>query len=166
MIGHISRLLSFALMHSLNHKLKLFVHIFLKKLYKNLDDIKCVFVDEAQFLSSKQIDDLFTISKVFDVAVICYGLRINFKMEAFEGSKRLLEVADILEELKTICSCGKVARYCGRIVNGKFALDGEEVVIDGSSENIEYVPLCGDCYLKKVKKLDYNSIRKRGEIDG
>ena len=87
-------------------------------------------------------------------------------MEAFEGSKRLLEVADILEELKTICSCGKVARYCGRIVNGKFALDGEEVVIDGSSENIEYVPLCGDCYLKKVKKLDYNSIRKRGEIDG
>ena len=60
-----------------------------------------------QFLSEKQIDELFLISKVFDIDVICYGLRLNFMMEAFEGSKRLLEIAEELEELKTICKCGE-----------------------------------------------------------
>lgn len=137
----------------------------LRMLYNKLNDVKCIFVDETQFLSKEQIDDLFVISKVFDVSVICYGLRLNFKMESFEGSKRLLEIADILEELKTICSCGKVARYVGRKVNGKYILDGEEVVIDGT-KNVDYIPLCGDCYLKKVKKLDYQYIKKRGELNG
>lgn len=138
----------------------------LKILYNKLNDVKCIFVDEAQFLSKKQIDDLFIISKVFDVSVICYALRVTFKMESFEGSKRLFEVSDILEELKTMCSCGHIARYCGRKVDGQFVLDGDDVVIDGTQSNVEYVPLCGDCYLKKVKKLDYEYIKKRGELNG
>ena len=79
------------------------------KISSNLKDITCIFVDEVQFLSKKQIDELFLISKVFDINVICYGLRLNFKMEAFEGSKRLLEIAEELEELKTICKCGNIA---------------------------------------------------------
>lgn len=113
----------------------------------------CIFIDESQFLTSKQVDQLFLITKALDIPVICYGLRLNFKMEAFEGSKRLLEISEELEELKTICSCGGIARYVGRKVNGSFTTEGEEVVIDGTI-NVEYVPMCGSCYLNKVKKID------------
>lgn len=128
------------------------------KISSNLKDITCIFVDEVQFLSKKQIDELFLISKVFDINVICYGLRLNFKMEAFEGSKRLLEIAEELEELKTICKCGNIARYLGRKVNGNYVLKGDEIVIDGT-DNVEYISLCGDCYLKDVKKIDYAKVK-------
>lgn len=124
-----------------------------------LTDISCILVDEAQFLSINQVDELFLISKACDIPVICYGLRINFKMESFAGSKRLLEIADVLEELTTLCPCGKIARYVGRKVGDSFATDGEEVVIDGTF-NIEYVPLCGSCYLEKVKKVDLKGVAK------
>ena len=126
---------------------------------KDLGDTKSIFVDEAQFLTKEQIDELFLISKVFDKDVICYGLRLNFKMDAFEGSKRLLEISEELEELKTICHCGNIARYVGRKVNGDYVSDGNEVVIDGT-DNVEYIPLCGDCYLKEVKGVDYKKIKK------
>lgn len=129
------------------------------KVSSNLKDITCIFVDEVQFLSEKQIDELFLISKVFDIDVICYGLRLNFMMEAFEGSKRLLEIAEELEELKTICKCGNIARYVGRKVNGNYVLKGDEIVIDGT-DNVEYIPLCGDCYLKDVKKIDYVKVKR------
>lgn len=137
----------------------------LKMLYKNLEDVKCIFVDEVQFLNRSQIDDLFVLSRVYDIAVICYGLRLNFKMESFEGSQRLLEIADILEELKTICKCGNIARYVGRKIDGEYVTDGEVVVIDGTKD-IEYVPLCGDCFLKDVTKIDYSKVRKLGEYNG
>ena len=137
----------------------------LKKIYNNLEGVKCIFVDEAQFLNKEQIDDLFVISKVYDVAVMCYGLRLNFQMNSFEGSQRLLEIADILEELKTICKCGNIARYVGRKIDGKYVLDGDVVVIDGT-KNVEYVPLCGDCFLKDVENIDYAKVRKLGEYNG
>lgn len=120
---------------------------------KITDNLACIFIDEAQFLSKNQIDELFILTKKFDIPVICYGLRNNFKMEGFSGSIRLLEIADELEEIKTLCPCGEIARYAGRKTNGKFTIEGNEVVIDGSKDNIEYVPLCGKCYLKKVKKI-------------
>lgn len=120
-------------------------------LKKEINDTTCILVDEAQFMTRKQIDELFEISKENDIAVICYGLRTNFQMNSFEGSMRLLEIADELEELKTMCKCGAIARFVGRKENGFFTLNGEEIVIDGT-ENIEYVPLCGNCYIEKVKK--------------
>ena len=126
----------------------------------DLIDTKSIFVDEAQFLTKEQVDELFIISKVFDVDVICYGLRLNFKMDAFEGSRRLLEISEELEELKTICHCGNIARYVGRKVNGNYVSDGSEVVIDGT-ENVEYIPLCGNCYLKEVKKLNYSEYKNK-----
>ena len=94
-----------------------------------------------------------------DIDVICYGLRNNFKMEAFEGSERLLTIADEIEELKTMCNCGKIARYVGRRVNGEFVTEGEEVVIDGETD-IEYIPLCGECYLKDVVNVDKEKVKK------
>ena len=74
-------------------------------------------------------------------------------MESFEGSKRLLEIAEELEELKTLCKCMEIARFVGRKVDNKYTLDGNEIEIDGKNKNIEYVPLCGKCYLEKVKKI-------------
>lgn len=118
-------------------------------------NLRCIFVDEAQLLSSKKIDELYLVSKIFDIPIICYGLRTNFKMKGFSGSTRLLEIADSLEEIKSICECGEIARFAGRKVNGKYTLEGEDILIDGTNSSVEYVPLCGDCYLKKVKKIDY-----------
>ena len=116
-------------------------------------NITCIFVDEAQFLTPKQVDELFLLTKDIDIPVICYGLRNNFKMEGFAGSIRLLEIAEKLEEIPTLCKCKEIARYVGRKVDDKFVYDGEEVVIDGENNNVEYVPMCGKCYLHKVKKL-------------
>lgn len=118
-----------------------------------LDNIDCILVDEAQFLEPYQVDDLYKISKVFDIPIICYGLRTDFKTNGFPGSIRLLEIADQLEELITICSCGKKARFNARIVNGEYIKDGEQVVIDGAVNNTVYKPLCGLCYLEKVDKI-------------
>lgn len=132
----------------------------LEKLKGKLNDVACILVDEAQFLSTKQVEDLFLISKACDIPVICYGLRTNFKMESFAGSKRLLEIADILEGINTLCSCGEIARYVGRKVGDKYVQDGEEIVIDGT-ENITYVPLCGKCFLEKVSKIDLNKIKEQ-----
>ena len=101
-------------------------------------------------MSPNQIKELWIISKLKDIPVICYGLKTNFKGELFEGSKAVLELADELEELSTICKCGNKARFNARMVNGKYTLDGEECIIDGSNENITYVPICGNCYLKDV----------------
>lgn len=129
----------------------------IEKLEGKLSDVACILVDEAQFLSILQVDELFLISKACDIPVICYGLRTNFKMESFAGSKRLLEVSDVLEELTTLCECGKIARFVGRKVGDNFVNDGEEIVIDGTY-NIEYVPLCGKCFLEKVKKYDLVNI--------
>ena len=126
----------------------------------NLKDVKCIFVDEAQFLSKVQIDELNLITKACNIPVLCYGLRVNFKNELFNGSKRLMEVADELEPLFTLCECTEIARFVGRKVNGEYTLDGEEILIDGSKEEVEYVPLCGKCYLKKVKKIDLNTAKK------
>jgi len=121
---------------------------------KITENLSCIFVDEAQFLSSKQIDELFFITKELDIPVICYGLRNNFKMEGFEGSNRLLLIAEELEELPTLCKCKEIARFVGRKVNGEYVLSGENVLIDGEQSNVEYVPMCGKCYLKKVKKIN------------
>lgn len=111
----------------------------------------CIVVDESQFLTKEQALFFWKLSKEFDIPVICYGLKSNFRGELFEGSATLIAFADELEELKTICKCGKTARFNSRKVNGEYTISGDEVVIDGTSE-VEYVPLCGNCYLKKVIK--------------
>lgn len=118
-------------------------------------NIKCIFVDEAQFLTPRQVKELFILTKAMDIDVICYGLRNNFKMKAFAGSAALLEIAEELQELPTLCACcGEIARYVGRKEYGEFVTEGEEVVIDGEDDHTEYVPLCGKCYLEKVEKID------------
>lgn len=116
--------------------------------------LDCILVDEAQFLSRKQVDELFYITKIYNIPVIAFGLRTDFKTNGFEGSLRLLEIADSLEEMPTICRCGKKARFNGRKIDGEFINNGSSILIDGSKSNIEYESLCGRCYMNKVLKKE------------
>ena len=129
----------------------------------NIEDVSAIFVDEAQFLTPDQVKQLFEIAHAMGIDVICYGLRNNFKKEAFAGSAALLETADKFHELKTLCHCGNIARYVGRKLNGVYQIDGDVVVIDGTVD-VEYVPLCGDCYLKEVMGLDFEEVKSKMKI--
>lgn len=122
-----------------------------KYLENNIDDIACVLIDEAQFLTKNQVEDLMQIVVDFDIPIICYGLRTDFRTEGFEGSTRLLEIAHSIEEMKTICKCGRKAIFNTRKVNGKFTFSGEKVAIDGFSE-VTYESLCPKCYYEKLRK--------------
>jgi thymidine kinase len=110
-------------------------------------DVSCLLIDEAQFLSIDQVDDLLRIAIIDDIPVLAYGIRTDFQTIAFPGSRRLLEISHALEELKTICRCGRKAMFNARLINGKFIFDGAQVAIDG--ENVTYESLCGQCYLRE-----------------
>lgn len=116
------------------------------------NNIKCIFVDEAQFLTENQIDELGMIVDKMNITVMCYGLRTDFKTQLFEGSKRLLEIADEIEELRTLCRCGEKAIFNTRKINHEFVFDGEQVAIDGKDE-VTYVSLCRKCYLEEKEKV-------------
>ena len=116
------------------------------------EKVDCILVDEAQFLKADQIDGLFQVAVVLDIPVICYGLRTDFKMQGFEGSIRLLLIAHSVEEMKTICNCGKKAVLNGRKINGKFVFEGKQIAID-NIDNVEYESLCGHCYYKYKNQL-------------
>ena len=116
---------------------------------ESFPSLKCILVDESQFLSKEQVDELFYITKIYNIPVICYGLRTDFKANFFPGSQRLMELADEIDELITICRCGSKARFNARIVNGEFVSDGEQIEIDTVSD-VKYESLCGKCYIKKV----------------
>ena len=118
---------------------------------KNIKDISCIFVDEAQFLKRKQVDDLLRIVIDKEIPVICYGLRTDFNTNGFEGSTRLLEIAHSIEEMKTICECGAKATFNVRMVSGKFVFDGDQVAIDGEQE-VTYESLCPKCYYEMKRK--------------
>lgn len=110
--------------------------------------VDCILTDEAQFFTTEQINQLFEIAVQKNIPVICYGLRTDFLTEGFEGSNRLLLIAHSIEELKTICSCGRKAIFNPRKVNGEFVFEGEQVCIDNDAK-IQYISMCGHCYLKK-----------------
>ena len=109
--------------------------------------ISCVLADEAQFFTPEQVDQLFLVAVTQGIPVICYGIRSDFQMKGFPGSTRLLEIAHSIEELKTICTCGKKALINARMVNGEFVFEGEQVAIDGEA-SVEYRSVCPQCYFR------------------
>jgi thymidine kinase len=114
--------------------------------------VACLLVDEAQFLTDSQVDDLLRIAIVDDVPVLAYGIRTDFQTVAFPGSRRLLEIAHTLEELKTICRCGRKALFNARRIGDRFVFDGDQVAID-SVEDTTYESLCAACYLDESAGL-------------
>ena len=123
-----------------------------KKISQEYKDVHCVLVDESQFLTKEQVDQLMLVTIKLDIPDMAYGLRLNFRREdgGFEGATRLLQIAHDIEEIKTICECGKKATYNSRFLNGKFVCDGPDVLIDGTTE-IEYRALCPACYEKYLQ---------------
>ena len=112
---------------------------------------KCdvIIVDECQFLTVEQIDQLRTLVDERDMPVICFGLRTDFLTHLFPGSRRLFEVADSLTEIKTVCACGHKATVNARIAGGRIVTEGEQVFLGG---NESYVAMCYKCWQEKIKK--------------
>ena len=115
------------------------------------DPASAVLIDEAQFLTALQVDQLMEIALIDDVPVLAYGIRTDFRTVSFPGSRRLLEIAHSLEELKTICRCGRKAIFNARKVGESFVFDGDQVAID--SGDVTYESLCGQCYLAAGGRL-------------
>ena len=124
------------------------IYKIIEEKYKN---ISCILVDEAQFLTREQVDQLLKITVLQDIPVIAYGLRTDFKTNGFPGSTRLLEIAHTIEEMKTICRCGKKAMFNARFINGEMTTDGDQIAIDNSQE-ITYESMCPKCYYKKLER--------------
>jgi thymidine kinase len=111
-------------------------------------EVACILVDEAQFLTREQVRELHRIAHVRDIPVICYGIRSDFLGEPFPGAAYLLTLADSLEELKTVCPCGRKATMNPRFdAQGKRITLGEQIAIEGEHR---YVPMCGSCFYEEA----------------
>ena len=124
--------------------------------------VSCLLVDEAQFLTETQVDDLLRIAILENVPVLAYGIRTDFQTVAFPGSRRLLEIAHSIEELKTICRCGRKAVFNARKVGDRYVFDGDQVAIDGV--DVTYESLCGACYLEESNGVLNNGRRPRADF--
>ncbi len=114
---------------------------------EQIDGCDCIIVDEAQFCTKQQIDQLKQLTKF--VPVLCYGLLTDFHCQLFEGSKRLVELADSLQEIKSVCRCGRKSTVNARFVNGKCVDDGPVVLIGGDES---YENMCYWCWQKELNK--------------
>lgn len=120
--------------------------------YNGLSEYDAIIVDEAQFLTGKQVDRLSDIVDNFDIPVLCFGLRADFRGNFFSGSQRLMEIADSIEEIKTICWCGRKATFNARLKDGKVIYTGQQVMMGG---NESYIALCRKHYKEgKLKEED------------
>jgi thymidine kinase len=116
------------------------------------DKIDVIIADECQFFEARQIDELRTIVDDYDVPVLCFGLRTDFLTHVFPGSLRLLELADSITEIKTICECGTKAAVNARIdENGRVITSGEQVFLGG---NDSYIAMCFKCWKRKIKEQE------------
>lgn len=128
------------------------------KLAESIPDLDCVLIDEVQFLTKEHVKQMTDVVDKLKISVICYGLRSDYRGEPFESSTYLLALADSIEEIKTICHCGKKATMNARIVNGKMVYEGDQVVIDKEGSESIYTSVCrlhwktGDHGLDKRKK--------------
>ena len=112
---------------------------------------KCdvVIVDECQFMTQQQIDQLRAIVNEYAIPVLCFGLRTDFQTKLFPGSMRLMELADVIEEIKTMCDCGAKATVNARICDGYIVTQGAQVVLGG---NDSYIAMCHKCYVNGIRE--------------
>lgn len=118
-------------------------------------NVNCLLVDESQFLLPNQVDQLFKLAVIRSIPVIAYGLRTDFQTHSFAGSRRLLEIAHEIKEVKTICadpSCGSKALFNARQLNGEYVSQGGQVAIDGE-DDVTYKSLCGQHYTEHVGQV-------------
>ncbi len=112
--------------------------------------VDVIIADESQFLSEEQVNQLSMLVIDYNIPVLCFGLRADFRTKMFPGSKRLMEIADSITEIKTICSCGRKATVNVRLdQNGKIITEGEQILIGG---NDCYTAMCYQCFIEKQKE--------------
>ena len=117
-----------------------------------------IIVDECQFLTERQIDQLRAIVDEHNIPVMCFGLRTDFQTRLFPGSRRLMEVADTIQEIKTICDCGAKATVNARISDGYIVTEGAQVVLGG---NDSYIAMCHKCYVRGIR--EHKKIKLHGQ---
>ena len=117
-----------------------------------------IIVDECQFMTEKQIDQLRTIVDEHNIPVMCFGLRTDFQTHLFSGSRRLMEIADTIQEIKTICDCGAKATVNARVNDGYIVTEGAQVVLGG---NDCYIAMCHKCYVRGIR--EHKKIRLHGQ---
>lgn len=120
--------------------------------------VHAIIIDEAQFLTENQVNELYYITKMRDIPVLCFGLRCDFQMKLFPGSKRLLAIADEIEETKCICAingCTKKATQNVRFINDTITFEGNQVAIDGD-QKVTYKSFCGEHYIEAYMKYTQN----------
>ena len=120
--------------------------------------VDAVIVDECQFFTVEQIDQLRAIVDDFNVPVMCFGLRTDFQTKLFPGSLRLMEVADTIQEIKTICDCGAKATVNARISDGYIVTEGAQVFLGG---NDAYIAMCHKCYVRGIR--EHRKIKLHGQ---
>ena len=129
-------------------------------LFQDTQEGKCdvIIVDECQFLTESQIDQLRSLVNDYNIPVMCFGLRTDFQTRLFPGSRRLMEVADTIQEIKTICDCGAKATVNARIDgDGHIITQGAQVVLGG---NDSYIAMCHKCYIRGIR--EHRVIRLHG----
>ena len=117
-----------------------------------------IICDECQFFTEKQIDQLRAIVDEHNIPVMCFGLRTDFQTRLFPGSRRLMEVADTIQEIKTICDCGAKATVNARINDGYIVTEGAQVVLGG---NDSYIAMCHKCYIRGIR--EHKKIKLHGQ---
>jgi len=118
--------------------------------------LQWILVDESQFLTKDHVEQFRAIVDDFGINVLCYGLRTDFQTHLFEGSKRLFELADDVEEMKISCSCGRKAIFNARFnENGELVTSGEQILIGGEDK---YKPMCSKCYREEIEKHNFDTM--------
>lgn len=136
---------------------------FLKEQFEHSLVVKdWILIDESQFLTSDQVDQLARVVDDYGVNVVCYGLRTDFQSHLFEGSRRLLELADTIDEIKSTCSCGRKTIINARIdAQGNIVTDGNQVEIGGDDK---YVSLCRRCWRnRRIESASRNTLKFEAE---
>ena len=134
------------------------VDIFARFLGGKVRKCHVIIVDECQFLTEAQIDQLRAIVDEHNVPVMCFGLRTDFQTKLFPGSRRLMEVADTIQEIKTICDCGAKGTVNARISDGYIVTEGAQVVLGG---NDCYIAMCHRCYVNGIR--EHKKIKLHGQ---
>ena len=139
------------------------IYDYVSELYESSLVVKdWILIDESQFLSEEQIDQLARIVDDYGTNVVCYGLRTDFQSHLFDGSRRLFEIADSIEEIKSTCACGRKTSINARIdAQGNIVTDGNQVEIGGDDR---YVALCRSCWRnKRIESAERNSLKFKSE---
>lgn len=126
---------------------------------RQFSNLKLLIIDDAHLLNEMQVDQLLQVAINLDIAILCFGLRTDFRTTGFSGARRLLEIAQVLIPIKTYCSCGEEAFFSIRKKNGKITFSGDKIL---KEDNIIYEPVCPKCYYRKL--MQYKKLMESGRM--